>query len=75
MVYYEEKTDKQLATKYSFSSLLRRGSFSGETTRKRGIKKSGVRGGAPLISPLPTPQPTGRTTESSAEERALLVQF
>ena len=47
MVYYEEtKLISNWQLKYSFSSLLRRGSFSGETARKRGIKKSGTRGGA-----------------------------
>ena len=50
-----DKTDKQLATKYSFSSLLLRGSFSGEMARKRGIKKSGARGGALNFSSLHSP--------------------
>ena len=79
MVYYEET---KLTSNWQLNTVLALSSEEAPSVVKRRengeLKIGGARGGgggAPLISPLPTPQPTGRTKESSAEERALLVQF
>ena len=75
MVYYEET---KLINNWQLDRVLVLSSAEAPSVEKRrenGELKNRGRQGAPLISPLPIPQPTGKTKESSAEERALLVHF
>ena len=83
-------TPHRYGTVLCYSSLLHRGSFSGEMARKWGkerenreIKKSvspahlsfPPPSSPALYSPLPIPQPTGKMKEASAEERGITVEL